>query len=364
MAGFNLNGFVLVFAVIIMGPTVAVEAAPLVLITAESGGTQLGQSCNGGGNTVGWQFAVGASDLEATALGEFDQNDDGLGMDVEVGLWDSMGTLLGMVTVPSGTSPTLIGDFRYADLSPSVLLASGQTYTIGSRCTGQNLYAGGNSNYGPLDGASGTVSSDFASAAANGIFNNGGFSTTFSEPTMSLGGVGTFFSGPNLEYDLVTPTQTPTSSSTPTPSSTPTSSSTATTTPISTSTPTPTGPVITAVSVGTSTVSGFGRANLSATCITVHDCGPDGICGNSDDHPLGAGGTASNGSFDIEVTVALMCLERIYATDECASPAAMGPLFRIGCAPVPAMSPPSVAMLAAILGLMGLAGLGQLHRQR
>jgi hypothetical protein len=203
------------------------EAA--VIVTGHSGGTQLGQSCGGaGGNTGGWKFTVGSFDLQATALGEYDLDSDGLTMSVEVGLWNSAGTLLGMVTVPGGTSPTLIGDFRYVDLGTPVTLSSGQTYTLGSRCTG--MAAGG--GYSPLDGPTFTSSSDFS--AAGGRFNNGGLNTVFSEPTMNLGG--TIFLGPNLAYDVlatpspsITPTTTPTGTSTPTATATPTA------------TPTPTG---------------------------------------------------------------------------------------------------------------------------
>lgn len=202
-----------------------------VIITGQSGGTQLGQSCGSGGNTAGWKFTVGPTDLEATALGEYDAGGDGLGMSVEVGVWDSSGTLLGMVTVPSGTMPPLIGSFRYQALSTSFVLQSLQTYTIGSRCTG---IAGGG-GYAPLDGPSFTVAADFS--AAGGRYNNGGLSTTFSEPTMDLGG--SIFLGPNLEYDVLetaTPSGTPTE--TPTATATATATGTATSTPTATATPT------------------------------------------------------------------------------------------------------------------------------
>jgi hypothetical protein len=210
-----------------------------VIITGQSGGTQLGQSCGGpGGNTAGWKFTVGPTDLQATALGEYDADGDGLGMNVEVGVWDSSGTLLGMVTVPSGTMPPLIGSFRYQALASSFVLQSLQTYTIGSRCTGMNVMGG----YAPLDGPSFTFSSDFS--AAGGRYNNGGLSTTFSQPTMNLGG--SIFLGPNLEFSLLdtatptsTATQTPTGTGTGTATSTATATATATNTPTATDTPTP-----------------------------------------------------------------------------------------------------------------------------
>ena len=202
------------------------RADAAVIVTGQSGGTQLGQACTSGGNTAGWKFTVGSTDLMATSLGEYDQNGDGLGMSVEVGVWDSTGTLLGMVTVPSGTGPPLIGSFRYQALGSSFVLQSLQTYTIGSRCTGIS----GGGGYAPLDGPSFTFSSDFS--AAGGRYNNGGLSTTFSEPTMNLGG--SIFLGPNLEYDLLltaTPTETPTQTPTATGTATATETRTATATP-------------------------------------------------------------------------------------------------------------------------------------
>jgi len=198
--------------------SLALPGEAAVIITGQSGGTQLGQSCGNGGNTAGWKFTVGPTDLEVTALGEYDAVSDGLEMDVEVGVWDSSGTLLGMVTVPTGTMPPLIGSFRYQALGSTFVLQSLETYTIGSRCTGQNPVGG----YAPLDGPSFTFASDFSSAG--GRYNNGGLNTTFSEPTMDLGG--SIFLGPNLEYNVLntaTPTHTPTN--------TPTGTATATDTP-------------------------------------------------------------------------------------------------------------------------------------
>src|SRR5690348_14473669 len=78
-----------------------------VLITSFSGGTQLGSSCGSGGNTIGWQFVVGANNLQIDALGEYAAYDpNGLTMDVQVGVWDSVGALIAMVTVPSGGGTT------------------------------------------------------------------------------------------------------------------------------------------------------------------------------------------------------------------------------------------------------------------
>jgi hypothetical protein len=275
-----------------------------VIITGESGGTQLGQSCGGpGGNTAGWKFTVGATDLQATSLGEYDAGGDGLGMNVEVGVWDSSGTLLGMVTVPSGTMPPLVGSFRYQALGSAFVLQSLQTYTIGSRCTGMNVMGG----YAPLDGPSFTFASDFS--AAGGRYNNGGLSTTFSEPTMDLGG--SIFLGPNLEYsvlDTATPSSTPTETPTATATGTTTATATATSTATATATPAPNG---SGCGNGPQCVSGF--------CV-------DGVCCD----------TACTG-----------------ANQSCNLPLHVGTCAPIPAAPAPAMSPLGlligVALLAAVV---------------
>ena len=266
-----------------------------VIITGQSGGTQLGQSCGAGGNTAGWKFTVGGTDLEATALGEYDAGSDGLGMDVQVGVWDSSGTLLGMVTVPSGTMPPLIGSFRYEALTTPFVLESLQTYTIGSRCTGMNPMGG----YAPLDGPSFTVATDFSSAG--GRYNNGGLNTTFSEPTMELGG--SIFLGPNLEYNVLntgTPTHTPTATATATSTGTATDTSTATSTP----TPAPDG----------------AACQVPAQCLSTFCV--DGVC-------CGSACTAGNFRCDI--------------------PPSPGVCTAIPQSPAPAMSP-----LALLLGVAAL----------
>lgn len=240
----------LVLAALAAWVTVALPARAAVVITSFSGGTQLGQSCGGpGGNTVGWKFVVGANDLQIDALGEYAQDPNGLHMDVEVGVWDSTGTLIAMVTVPSGSGATLSGGFRYAPVAIPVPLLSGQTYTIGSRCTGMNNSGGG--GYQPLTGPMFSFASDF-SAVGGSIYNNGGFSTTFSEPTDDLGG--DMYLGANLQYQLLqdtqtptptvtasqTPTDTPTAKPTETATGTPSETPTATSTATPSTTPTPT----------------------------------------------------------------------------------------------------------------------------
>ena len=82
--------------------------------------------------TFGYNFTVGATSLTATALGMFNNGDVSFGDSHQVGIWDSVGTLLGEVTVPSGMPTNYAGDFAYAGLSSPITLTAGDTYTVGA----------------------------------------------------------------------------------------------------------------------------------------------------------------------------------------------------------------------------------------
>lgn len=80
-------------------------------------------------HTLGYAFSSDTS-TSITALGFFDSNLDGFSAGHQVGLWDSGGTLLGQVSLGSGTGETLIGDFRYSNLSSSIAISAGATYYL------------------------------------------------------------------------------------------------------------------------------------------------------------------------------------------------------------------------------------------
>lgn len=82
--------------------------------------------------TYGYNFTVGATSLQATALGVFNNGDVSFGDSHLAGLWDSGGTLLGAVSVASGAPADYAGDFAYANLSSPVTLTAGNTYTVGA----------------------------------------------------------------------------------------------------------------------------------------------------------------------------------------------------------------------------------------
>jgi PEP-CTERM motif len=81
--------------------------------------------------TVGWQFAVSGNIL-VTGLGVFDSGQDGLLTNHTVGIWltSAPATLLASGTVASGTAGTLVNQFRYVSIAPTLLVPG--TYTIGA----------------------------------------------------------------------------------------------------------------------------------------------------------------------------------------------------------------------------------------
>lgn len=322
--------------VVTVAMVLALPAQAAVIVTSQSGSTN-GIACTGGGNTTGWKFTVGPTDLEATALGSFDLDGDGLGMSVEVGVWDSSGTLLGMVTVPTGTMPPLIGSFRYQALGTPIVLQSLQSYTIGGRCTGIGP------SYASITNASSyTFSADFS--AAGGRYTSDDL--LFEEPTVDL--FGTIFLGPNLEYNVLrtsTPTETPTATGTSTATSTETPTATATGTSTGTSTETPT-----ATATGTST----GTPTETPTATTT---------GTSTDTPTPSATPtlAPNGAACL---VGTQCVSTFCADGVCCDTACTGGNVRCDippspgtCTAIPQAPAPTMSPLALLLGIGLLAAL-------
>jgi hypothetical protein len=99
-----------------------------------TGGTKENTSSwpeNGNGWTLGWSFRT-TNSIKVTALGFYDESQNGLGYAHEVGLWAEDNTLLGFVTVPSGTDGILTGDFRFASLTNPIALNAGSRYYVGA----------------------------------------------------------------------------------------------------------------------------------------------------------------------------------------------------------------------------------------
>lgn len=96
----------------------------------------------GGNVTVGYEFQVGAFDLEVLSLGMWDQNGDGFAAEHVVSLWEATllpSAPLASVTLPAGVGSTLIGEFRFADITPITLTAGGH-YLVAFHALGDPLH--------------------------------------------------------------------------------------------------------------------------------------------------------------------------------------------------------------------------------
>lgn len=88
--------------------------------------------------TLGFEFTANAN-VSVSALGLFDDSQDGLNERHELGLFNSGGTLLASTILGSGTANPLTNQFRYASIAPVNLIA-GQNYRIGGvYATGSDL---------------------------------------------------------------------------------------------------------------------------------------------------------------------------------------------------------------------------------
>ena len=108
---------------------VATFAFANTIITDPGPGFLSGAS--GGNITVGYDFTVGSSAIELTALGIWDWNQDGLAEAHSVSLWDTAGNLLANTLISAGTVNPLVGEFRYATIIP-ITLSAGTTYVLGA----------------------------------------------------------------------------------------------------------------------------------------------------------------------------------------------------------------------------------------
>jgi Domain of unknown function (DUF4082)/PEP-CTERM motif len=107
--------------------------------TADAGTVGLSVASGGtyamtGEYVLGYSFLVN-SPISVVSLGVYDESSDGLVNSHDVGLWNSSGTLLASVTVPSGTAGTLNSSFRFAPVTP-VDLTAGLIYYVGATTQG------------------------------------------------------------------------------------------------------------------------------------------------------------------------------------------------------------------------------------
>jgi hypothetical protein len=147
----------------------------------------LGAPRNDFDGMVGYDVQVGGANQAVSALGLWDQNQNGLASAHLVGLWNSVGTLLGSATVPAGTGGTLVGEFRYVNLGSPVLLTAGQIYTLGVE-----IFTGGDT-FRDIDGTA-TYAPEFI--PKRGRYNVGG---GFAQP-VSDAGFDAPYAGPNAIF--------------------------------------------------------------------------------------------------------------------------------------------------------------------
>lgn len=125
------------------GVITAVSWAPvqaaLVFATNPSGALTMFQHV-----TLGIPFRVEAAPFRVTGFGYFDYLSDGLTDAQDVGIYNLGGVLLASATIPSGSSPPLHDEARWADLNTPVTLEANTSYMLAfTTRTGFDYYEAG-----------------------------------------------------------------------------------------------------------------------------------------------------------------------------------------------------------------------------
>ncbi len=89
--------------------------------------------------TLGYSFRV-LTPITVTGLAYWDSASDGLVNTHSVGLWTTGGSLLSSASLPAGTSASLIGEWRYTNVTP-ITLGLGDYVVAGSHTTGGDVYS-------------------------------------------------------------------------------------------------------------------------------------------------------------------------------------------------------------------------------
>lgn len=172
----------------------AVAAQPALAATAVSVGNTTGQNLANPPKTLGYSFTAN-SDVGVTALGFFDDAQDGLINDHLVGIWSlATGLELARVTVPAGTSAQLVDKFRYAAI-PTLNLAAGQSYLIGA------FY----SAPWPTDDPVIIFNLQGLASAPEVTIGQGMFASDFIFRAPTSGGPSTPYIGPNFQFGPLAP---------------------------------------------------------------------------------------------------------------------------------------------------------------
>lgn len=145
---------------------------------------------------IGFQFSTNQN-MTVSSLGYYDDGGDGFLNSHQIGIFNSVGTLVASATVSAGTGDALNGNFRYVDISP-VLLPHSQTFTIAATA--------GNSNdawaYGTIGGTlvGLTVDPAINIASTAGRFSYPADGALY-YPTDSY--IYSIYAGPDFQFDVI-----------------------------------------------------------------------------------------------------------------------------------------------------------------
>jgi hypothetical protein len=158
-----------------------------------SGGVFYGSITSVINRSLGWTFQP-LTDIDVTALGAFDYVVPGTGV-LDVGLWDSTGTLLASGTINAAS--TSINQSLYQSITP-VMLTAGQTYYLAaySPSASFSFYVVGPDN-GP-NGGNATMSPEIRLGAVAYTPNAG-----FAFPEITEGSSGDAIIAPNFQFTVV-----------------------------------------------------------------------------------------------------------------------------------------------------------------
>ena len=81
--------------------------------------------------SLGFVFTTN-QEVSVTALGYYDENQDGFLTNHEVGIFDSNGTLLISTVLDAGSGTSLVGHYRYKTVTPITLAANSSFVVVGT----------------------------------------------------------------------------------------------------------------------------------------------------------------------------------------------------------------------------------------
>ena len=141
--------------------------------------------------SLGFAFTTN-QEVSVTALGYYDENQDGFLTNHEVGIFDFNGTLLTSAVLDAGSGTSLVGHYRYTTVTPITLAANNSFVVVGTTFGFPDGWAFGSSS--SITGLVVDPSISIASDAARFIYQN---DNLLRFPTEHFGGF-TIYGGPNM----------------------------------------------------------------------------------------------------------------------------------------------------------------------